>query len=119
MSSNSIPPHRIAKADLARPAKRRRNDTYLRDALLVALAFAWGSIDAISFGGLGKVYSTAQTGNLITLGLGAGGCVGGGVCDRCGNRHTHRRASTRGCAVAASVGGRPCSHCGDSDWLPG
>lgn len=63
----------------ARIAKRRPNDTHLRDILLVALAFAWGSIDAVSFAGLGRVYSTAQSGNLITLGLGAGGAPGAPV----------------------------------------
>jgi len=94
MNSSSIPPHRMVDADVVPPAtpvgptrtgwrgritKRHPNDTQARDVLLVALAFAWGSIDAVSFGGLGKVYSAAQTGNLITLGLGAGGVAGAPV----------------------------------------
>jgi uncharacterized membrane protein YoaK (UPF0700 family) len=60
-------------------AKPRPTDTQIRDALLVVLAVAWGSIDAISFGALGRVYSAFQTGNLITLGLGTGGLSGAPV----------------------------------------
>lgn len=60
-------------------AKRRLTDTQIRDVLLVVLAVACGSIDAISFGGLGRVYSAFQTGNLITLGLATGGLSGAPV----------------------------------------
>jgi hypothetical protein len=91
MNSSSIPPHRIEHVDVTRPAapggptrtrwrariaRRRPNDTQLRDMLLVALTLAWGSIDAISFGGLGRVYSAFQTGNVIVLGLGTSGASG-------------------------------------------
>jgi uncharacterized membrane protein YoaK (UPF0700 family) len=51
----------------------------MRDLLLVALTVAWGSIDAISLGALGRVYSAFQTGNVIALGLGTGGVSGAPV----------------------------------------
>jgi uncharacterized membrane protein YoaK (UPF0700 family) len=91
MNSGSTPPHRVEHADAtgaltpgrptptgrrARLARRRPSDTRLRDMLLVALTLAWGSIDAISFAGLGRVYSAFQTGNVIVLGLGTSGASG-------------------------------------------
>jgi uncharacterized membrane protein YoaK (UPF0700 family) len=45
----------------------------VRDALLVGLTFAAGSVDAIAFLGLDKVFSSFMTGNLVFLGLVAGG----------------------------------------------
>ena len=50
--------------------------THLRDGLLVALTFAMGSLDAVSWLGLGKVYSAFQSGNLVVLGLGIGAAPG-------------------------------------------
>jgi uncharacterized membrane protein YoaK (UPF0700 family) len=94
MSSFSTPPHRLTEADARGPAatseatrtarreriaRRRPTDTHLRDMLLVTLTVAWGSIDAISFAGLGRVYSAFQTGNVIALGLGTGGVAGAPV----------------------------------------
>lgn len=94
MNSSSTPPHRLAGVDVVGPAppagrtratwgqriaQRRPSDTQLRDILLVALTLAWGSIDAISLGALGRVYSAFQTGNVITLGLGTGGAPGAPV----------------------------------------
>lgn len=43
-----------------------------RDALLVALTFASGAIDAISYFGLGRIFSAFMTGNLVFLGFGIG-----------------------------------------------
>jgi uncharacterized membrane protein YoaK (UPF0700 family) len=51
-------------------------DTRVRDVLLVVLTMSMGSLDAISWIGLGKVYSAFQTGNVVVLGLGAGGASG-------------------------------------------
>ncbi|WP_299644029.1 YoaK family protein [Devosia sp.] len=42
----------------------------LRDWLLIALTFAAGTIDAISYFGLGRVFSAFQTGNIVYLGFG-------------------------------------------------
>ena len=47
-----------------------------RDALLGCLAIASGAIDAISFLALGKVFSAFMTGNIVFLGLRAGGGAG-------------------------------------------
>jgi uncharacterized membrane protein YoaK (UPF0700 family) len=43
----------------------------VRDWLLVALSFSTGIYEAISFLTFGKVFSAAQTGNLVLLGVGA------------------------------------------------
>jgi uncharacterized membrane protein YoaK (UPF0700 family) len=56
------------------------NEIRVRDLLLNALTFSSGSIDAISFLALGKVFTAFMTGNIAFLGLriaGAGGpgCV--------------------------------------------
>ncbi len=48
----------------------------LRDALLAALAMATGAVDALSWLLLGKVFSAFMTGNLVFLGLMAGGAAG-------------------------------------------
>ena len=56
--------------------KRRLNDEALRDALLIALTAAMGSLDAISWIGLNRVYSVFQTGNMVVLGIGLGGASG-------------------------------------------
>jgi uncharacterized membrane protein YoaK (UPF0700 family) len=41
----------------------------VRDLLLVALAVASGAVDAISYFGLGKIFSAFMTGNLVFLGF--------------------------------------------------
>src|SRR5258707_14129761 len=41
----------------------------LRDALLVALTVASGAVDAISYFGLGKIFSAFMTGNMVFLGF--------------------------------------------------
>lgn len=43
-----------------------------REGLLLALTFASGAIDAISYLGLGRVFTANMTGNLVLLGLAAG-----------------------------------------------
>jgi uncharacterized membrane protein YoaK (UPF0700 family) len=44
----------------------------VRDALLISLTFVSGAIDAISYLGLGRVFTANMTGNLVLLGLAAG-----------------------------------------------
>ena len=55
---------------------RRLQGPHLRDLLLVALALSMGSLDAVSWLGLGRVYSAFQTGNIVVLGFGAAGAAG-------------------------------------------
>jgi uncharacterized membrane protein YoaK (UPF0700 family) len=56
----------------------KKNDFNIRDSLLIALTFSSGAVDAISYFGLGKIFSAFMTGNLVFLGFGlanAGGPV--------------------------------------------
>jgi len=48
------------------------SDSSVRNALLVALTFVAGAVDATSYLGLGRVFTANMTGNMILLGLGAG-----------------------------------------------
>jgi uncharacterized membrane protein YoaK (UPF0700 family) len=52
------------------PAESDHDGLRRRDALLVALTFASGAVDAISYFGLGKIFSAFMTGNLVFLGFG-------------------------------------------------
>jgi uncharacterized membrane protein YoaK (UPF0700 family) len=53
--------------------------TAVRDVLLVSLTFGTGAVDAISFFGLGRVFTGNMTGNLVLLGLAAGRAKGSEV----------------------------------------
>jgi uncharacterized membrane protein YoaK (UPF0700 family) len=55
---------------------RNLDRSHLRDAMLIALTASIGSIDAVSWLGLEKVYSAFQTGNLVVLGFGTAGASG-------------------------------------------
>jgi uncharacterized membrane protein YoaK (UPF0700 family) len=48
----------------------------LHDLLLIFLAFGAGAVDAISFLGLGRVFTANMTGNIVLLGLAAGSAAG-------------------------------------------
>jgi uncharacterized membrane protein YoaK (UPF0700 family) len=48
-----------------------REQTAVRDLLLVGLTFSSGAVDAICFLGLGKIFTAFQTGNLVFLGIDA------------------------------------------------
>jgi uncharacterized membrane protein YoaK (UPF0700 family) len=52
------------------PVESDRDGPRARDVLLVALTFASGAVDAISYFGLGKIFSAFMTGNLVFLGFG-------------------------------------------------
>jgi uncharacterized membrane protein YoaK (UPF0700 family) len=54
------------------PGEAPRRTLRLRDALVVALALTTGSVDAVSYLRLGKVFSSVITGNLALLGVSAG-----------------------------------------------
>ncbi len=51
----------------------RLTEENLSDLLLVALAFGAGAVDAISYLGLGKVFTANMTGNIVLLGVAVGG----------------------------------------------
>jgi uncharacterized membrane protein YoaK (UPF0700 family) len=48
----------------------------LRDILLVCLTFGSGAVDAISFLGLGRVFTAMMSGNIVLLGLAVGSSAG-------------------------------------------
>ena len=56
-------------------ARSRLEPARVRDSLVVALALASGAVDAISWLGLGKVFSAFMTGNLVFVGLRIGGAA--------------------------------------------
>jgi uncharacterized membrane protein YoaK (UPF0700 family) len=56
--------------------KTARFELALRDVTLIALTFSSGAVDAISYFGLGKVFSAFMTGNLVFLGFGIAGAGG-------------------------------------------
>jgi uncharacterized membrane protein YoaK (UPF0700 family) len=55
---------------------RRLDDDRVRDTLLVGLTVSTGAVDALSWLGLGKVFSAFMTGNLVYFGFRAGGAAG-------------------------------------------
>jgi len=55
---------------------RPTRDRKVREALLVALTFSSGAVDAVTFLCLGKVFSAFMTGNLVFIGLRLGGAPG-------------------------------------------
>ena len=59
----------------ARPRFRRYPFT-VQDAHVVALTLTAGAVDAVSFLGLGHVFSSVLTGNLVLLGVAAGSSAG-------------------------------------------
>lgn len=48
----------------------------LRDLLLVCLTFGSGAVDAVSFLGLGRVFTAMMSGNIVLLGLAVGTAAG-------------------------------------------
>jgi uncharacterized membrane protein YoaK (UPF0700 family) len=55
------------------------DDRRLRDVLLVALTVSTGAVDAVSWFGLGKVFSAFMTGNFAFLGFRTAGAAGPSV----------------------------------------
>jgi uncharacterized membrane protein YoaK (UPF0700 family) len=60
-------------------ANGRLDDRRLRDVLLVALTVSTGAVDAVSWFGLGKVFSAFMTGNFAFLGFRTAGAAGPSV----------------------------------------
>lgn len=48
------------------------HDAHVRDLLLIALTFAAGSVDAVSYLGLGQIFTSNMTGNVVFLALAVG-----------------------------------------------
>src|SRR5256885_11302358 len=61
---------------LGRRKVARPEDVRVRDLLLAALTLSTGCVDAISWLGLGKVFSAFMTGNFVFLGFRIGGAAG-------------------------------------------
>jgi uncharacterized membrane protein YoaK (UPF0700 family) len=79
----------------------RRRLKYIRDPLpatLLALTFVTGVVDAVSFLGLGRVFSANQTGNVVFLGFAWAGASGLSA--------TASIVSLLAFAAGAAVGGR-------------
>jgi uncharacterized membrane protein YoaK (UPF0700 family) len=57
----------VIESNEAEPTTNRQN---VRDVLLIALTVASGAVDAISYFGLGKIFSAFMTGNIVFLGFG-------------------------------------------------
>ena len=76
-----------ARLDFVRPAgimhksdgETSTQDETVRDVLLVALTVASGAVDAISYFGLGKIFSAFMTGNIVYLGFGIAQIEGPGA----------------------------------------
>jgi uncharacterized membrane protein YoaK (UPF0700 family) len=66
MTAASTPGEQAPGAAVVTSAERRR------DVLVAVLAIATGSMDAISFLGLGGVFTSVMTANMVLLGLSAG-----------------------------------------------
>jgi uncharacterized membrane protein YoaK (UPF0700 family) len=61
---------------IAMQGRARLGTKEVRDLLLILLAFGAGAVDAISFLGLGRVFTANMTGNIVLLGLAAGSAAG-------------------------------------------
>jgi len=70
----------------------------VRDLILVGLTLSTGCVDAVTWLGLGKVFSAFMTGNLAFLGFSVGGAAGPSAM--------RVIAATGGFAVGAAVGAR-------------
>jgi uncharacterized membrane protein YoaK (UPF0700 family) len=66
-------------AESAAARERRLDDQSLRDVLLFALSLATGAVDAVSWLGLGKVFSAFMTGNFAFLAFRTAGAPGPSV----------------------------------------
>jgi uncharacterized membrane protein YoaK (UPF0700 family) len=60
-------------------ATSRVDEAHIRDVLCVALTISTGAVDAISWLGLGKIFSAFMTGNVAFLGFRVGGAPGPSV----------------------------------------
>jgi uncharacterized membrane protein YoaK (UPF0700 family) len=82
-----------------------------RDGVLLALAFAAGWIDAISYLGLGRVFTANMTGNTVLLGLALSQGAGAGV----GRAAVALAGFAAGAIVVSRLVGRPR---GNAMWPP-
>ena len=82
----------------------------LRDWLLAGLSFATGVYEAIVFLTFGKVFTAAQTGNLVLLGIGVAGIerADAGVHETLPQKRRSRKNSRQWRAKAAAAGLSRC-----------
>jgi uncharacterized membrane protein YoaK (UPF0700 family) len=88
-------------------AKHATDRRGIRDLLLVALTVSVGAVDALSFLGLGKVFSAFVTGDIAFLGFRAGGAAGPSV--------PRTLAATGGFALGAFLAARIVMRTRNSD----
>ena len=79
-----------------------------RDALLVCLTLSSGAVDAISYLGLGKVFTANMTGNIVLLGLAVGRSAGSEL--------VRAAVSLVGYALGAFLGARIARRGGEHSW---
>jgi uncharacterized membrane protein YoaK (UPF0700 family) len=79
-------------------ARSGADERAIRDLLLVALTISAGAVDALSWLGLGKIFSGIMTGNIAFLGFRAGGAPGPSV--------PRTLAATAAFALGAFLAGR-------------
>src|SRR4051794_22471229 len=94
----------------ATPAEPRIHDPLTR-ALLV-LTFSTGLVDAVSYLGLGRVFTANMTGNIVLLGFGIAGSGGLPVVAPLVSLGAFLVGSAVGGAMAVRIGDRPAQHVG-------
>jgi uncharacterized membrane protein YoaK (UPF0700 family) len=88
-------------------ARSGADERAIRDLLLVALTISAGAVDALSWLGLGKIFSGIMTGNIAFLGFRAGGAPGPSV--------PRTLAATAAFALGAFLAGRIVRRARSSD----
>ncbi len=78
-----------------------------RDALLVCLTLSTGAVDAISYLGLGKVFTANMTGNIVLLGLAVGSSERSAVVRAAVSLVAYAAGAFLGARVAPRGEGRP------------
>jgi uncharacterized membrane protein YoaK (UPF0700 family) len=97
----------------ATPAEPRRDS--IRDPLargLLVLTFSTGLVDAVSYLGLGRVFTANMTGNIVLLGFGVAGSGGLPVVAPLVSLGAFLVGSAVGGAMAAGLGERHWQHIG-------
>jgi uncharacterized membrane protein YoaK (UPF0700 family) len=101
-----------APAGAVHPAPRvPASEERLRDALLLALTFSAGAVDAVSYLGLGRIFTANMTGNIVFLALAIG--------ERSALTALYSATALAGFSFGVVAAGRILSHDGPSaSWHP-
>ncbi len=100
------------------PAEPRPNS--LRDPLargLLVLTFSTGLVDAVSYLGLGRVFTANMTGNIVLLGFGIAGSSGLPVVAPLVSLGAFLVGSAVGGAMATRIGHRHVQHVARALWI--